>query len=117
MVLCFCFWKGKEEKFCQGVLEECALAIGGYETDRGLVRDVKVVSNTFTDNANSEDGTVIALSKCKNISITDNTFTQSTGEVIGCLLYYSLSKAYSRSIELKGNIFNNIDEEVDGEGE
>lgn len=94
--------------------EECALAIGGYEIDRGLVRDVKVVSNTFTDNANSEDGTIIALSKCKNISITDNTFTQSTGEFLGCLLYYSLSKAYSRNIELKGNIFNNIDEEVEG---
>ncbi len=59
----------------------------------------------------------ISLSKCKNISITNNTFTQFTGEFLGCLLYYSLSKAYSRNVELKGNIFNNIDEEVDGEGE
>lgn len=97
--------------------EECALAIGGYETDCGLVRDVKVVSNTFTDNANSEDGAIIALSKCKNISITNNTFTQSTGEFLGCLLYYSLSRAYSRNIELKDNTLNNVDEEVDGEGE
>ncbi|MBR1616255.1 MAG: hypothetical protein IJ673_12390 [Treponema sp.] len=117
MVLCSCSWKGKEEKFCQGVLEECALAIGGYEIDCGLVRDVKVVSNTFTDNANSDDGAIIALSKCKNISITNNTFTQSTGEFIGCLLYYSLSKAYSRNVELKGNIFNNVDYEVDEEVE
>ena len=59
----------------------------------------------------------IALSKCKNISITDNTFTQSTGEFLGCLLYYSLSRAYSRNIELKDNTLNNVDEEVDGEGE
>ncbi len=93
--------------------EECALAIGGYEIDCGLVRDVKVVSNTFTDNANSEDGAIIALSKCKNVSITDNTFTQSTGEFLGCLLYYSLSRAYSRNIELNDNTFNNVNAEID----
>ncbi len=88
---------------------ECAMAIGGYEADLGLVCNVKVTGNTFTDNADSEDGVIISLSKCNGVSITNNTFTQTSGEYSGEVLYYSLSQEYSQNVRVTGNTYNNLE--------
>ena len=88
---------------------ECALAIGGYKKDLGLVRSVKVTKNVFTDNADKADGAIISLSKCDKVSITGNTFTQTKGNYQGEVLYKALSKKYTTNITIKNNTYNGLD--------
>ncbi|MCR4743343.1 MAG: right-handed parallel beta-helix repeat-containing protein [Treponema sp.] len=90
--------------------KECALAIGGYAANLGLVKTVKVTQNTFTNNANSDDGVIISLSKCDTVLITKNTFTQSDGQYKGSFVYYSLRKKYSKNVKIENNVFNNVEE-------
>lgn len=92
---------------------ERALAIGGYEEELGLVRSVKVTGNTFTDNADTEEGVIIALSKCDKVTITKNTFEQSNGNYKGEVLYKEKFKEYPSNITIKGNTYlglDNVDE-------
>ena len=96
--------KGNEVSDCQ----ECALAVGGYEKKRGLVAGVSVVNNTFTDNADYEGGAIIAMSKSNEVSITNNSFINSTA-FKGEFLYKSLNDKYIKNLTVKDNTFSGIE--------
>lgn len=88
---------------------DCALAIGGYKENLGLVRSVKVTGNKFTDNADKEDGAIVTLSKCDNVIITKNTFTQSNGNYKGEVLYKQKLKHYPKNITIKDNSYKGLE--------
>ncbi len=89
--------------------KDCALAIGGYEEKRGLVRSVRVINNTFIDNADKNDGTIISLSKCDDVTITGNTFAQSNGNYKGEVLYKENFQKYPKNITIKDNIYKGLE--------
>ena len=89
--------------------DECALAIGGYDKDLGLVRSVKVIQNVFTDNADKDDGAIIALSKCDKVIIQENNFTQSNGKYKGEVLYKALDGKYTTNLTINNNTYKGLD--------
>ena len=89
--------------------EECALAIGGYKKDLGLVSSVKAEKNTFINNANKEDGSLISISKCDGVLITENSFIHNDGVFKGSVLYKALPKAYSKNVSIKNNFYTGLD--------
>lgn len=59
---------GNEIVDCQKVFFAC----GGWEKDRGLVKNVHFTGNTCT--ANHDAGSMVNLAKCDNVEIKRNTF-------------------------------------------
>jgi hypothetical protein len=62
---------GNEIVDCQEVFFAC----GGWEEDRGLVKNVHFTGNTCT--ANRDAGSMVNLAKCDNVEIKENTFRKS----------------------------------------
>lgn len=83
---------------------DCALAIGGYEAGLGMVRTVLVTGNTFTNNADKEDGAIISISKCDSVIISGNTFTHTDGVFDGTFLEYALGQKYSTNVEVSDSL-------------
>lgn len=88
---------------------ECALSIGGYEENLGLVRAVKVTENTFKDNADKDDGAIVSLSKCDKVIITGNTFIQSNNNYKGEVLYKEDFKRYPKNITITDNNYEGLE--------
>ena len=55
--------------------KEVFFACGGWEEDRGLVKNVHFTGNTCT--ANRDAGSMVNLAKCDNVEIKENTFRKS----------------------------------------
>ena len=85
---------------------EAAITIGGYEETLGLVKNVTVTGNTCLNNGNdSEDMAILTLSKCKNITLTDNIFVNETGSSM--IVSSSMDSSLTSEIHFDGNTYGN----------
>ena len=73
------------------------------------MRSVRVINNTFIDNADKNDGTIISLSKCDDVTITGNTFAQSNGNYKGEVLYKENFQKYPKNITIKDNTYKGLE--------
>ena len=87
---------GNEIVDCQEVFFAC----GGYETDRGWVKNVKFTNNTCT--ARNTADLMINLAKCDTVEIRGNTFTKmGSFEMEG--IYKEFNSSYTKNITERNN--------------
>lgn len=85
---------------------EAAITIGGYEENLGLVKDVTLTENTCLNNGCEDNGmAILTLSKCKNISITQNSFVNETGNAMIVSSY--MNSTLTNNIYFNGNTYGN----------
>ncbi|SDB06957.1 right-handed parallel beta-helix repeat-containing protein [Eubacterium oxidoreducens] len=82
---------------------EAAMAIGGYEKKLGWVTQVSITKNICKNNGTND--TIVALSKCKNITFTQNTFYNKTGSA--AIFYNEMSRAYTKNLTFSQNKYGN----------
>ncbi|MBO6132180.1 MAG: hypothetical protein J6P28_09490 [Treponema sp.] len=87
---------GNEIVDCQEVFFAC----GGYETDRGWVKNVKFTNNTCT--ARNTADLMVNLAKCDTVEISGNTFTKmGSFEMEG--IYKEFNSSYTKNITERDN--------------
>lgn len=87
---------GNEIVDCQEVFFAC----GGYEIDRGWVKNVKFTNNTCT--ARNTADLMVNLAKCDTVEISGNTFTKmGSFEMEG--IYKEFNSSYTKNITERDN--------------
>lgn len=75
------------------------LQIGGYEKERGWVKNVKIVDNDISASCKTENP-LIVFSKCDGITVEGNDFSASS-KFKGCVFGYDFGKSSSKTKNVK----------------
>ncbi|MCR5666544.1 MAG: right-handed parallel beta-helix repeat-containing protein [Eubacterium sp.] len=82
---------------------ETAMAVGGYETNLGWVKNVTIRNNICKNNGKND--IMVALSKCKKITFKGNTFYNKSGSA--AVFYNEMSKKYTKDLTFSHNTYGN----------
>lgn len=96
----------KRIRVAGNTVTDCAkhgITIGGYETDLGWVEDVEVTGNNCRNNGLEDDGSILTLSKCKDILIENNIFTNDSGSAE--TVRSEMGSRWTKRITFRGNTY------------
>lgn len=82
---------------------ENAITVGGYQTDLGWVKTVKIRHNICRENG--RENAILTLAKCDGVEITDNVFYNSKGS--SAIVYAEFSDKYTKNIVFRRNSYYN----------
>jgi hypothetical protein len=80
-----------------------AITVGGYKKNLGWVKNVQIENNTCKNNGKRHS--ILTLAKCKNITITENLFYNTSGNA--AVVYSEFSNKYTKNIIFLKNTYYN----------
>lgn len=82
---------------------EACIAIGGYETNLGWVKNVEVTGNICKNERTDPEGAMLILSKCQDIRIEDNIFESGSGNTL--FVRSEMRPKWTKNISFQGNTY------------
>ncbi len=87
-----------------------AFRIGGYEEkNTGIVKDTKIINNTFINKATSGDNAEIIIAKVDNIEFKNNLlYKNNNGDIVST----DFNETYSKNIKFTNNLFYQVNKKA-----
>ena len=82
---------------------ENGITVGGYQKNLGWVKNVRILNNRCKNNG--KDNAILTLAKCKNITLKQNTFQNTSGDA--AVVYAEFPEKYTKNIQFQNNKYYN----------
>lgn len=82
---------------------ENGITVGGYQKNLGWVKNVQILNNRCKNNG--KDNAILTLAKCKNITLKQNTFQNTSGDA--AVVYAEFPEKYTKNIQFQNNKYYN----------